>query len=349
MPETCGDGLCGLECELLVDNRVGEGTEFIVLPLGGKSARANAGNHARQHRVSPLQVAHSGRQKAHRGKQYPIARHCESRAAGSARPRPGMAGRVLRTGGVTMTTAMERLNYFNYFTEIEEYFWRKRGAHILVSPLDWAIVETWQKAGIPLEAVLKGIDRAFESFQRSRRGSAGRPLKSLVYCVDAVLEAAEEAKETSAGAGPEAVKAKATGESFSREELRAYLRRNAERLRAAAARLRTANNANSLIAHLERTAARLVELEPLLDATGNLDLEDLERRLTVLEEKLIAALTAGADEAVMLRLRTEMDRALAPYRRRMTAEQLALLERQYVQKRLFEEYAVPRLSLFYLA
>src|SRR6266705_1663421 len=73
---------------------------------------------------------------------------------------------------------MDSFNYFNYFTEIEEYFWRKRGAHLLVSPLDWAIVETWQRAGIPLEAVLRGIDSAFESYQRSRRG-AGRPLKSL--------------------------------------------------------------------------------------------------------------------------------------------------------------------------
>jgi len=69
---------------------------------------------------------------------------------------------------------METFNYFNYFTEIEEYFWRKRGAHLLVSPLDWAIVETWQKAGVPLEAVLKGIDRAFESWSRSRRAVGGR-------------------------------------------------------------------------------------------------------------------------------------------------------------------------------
>ena len=83
---------------------------------------------------------------------------------------------------------MESFNYFNYFTEIEEYFWRKRGAHLLVSPLDWAIVETWQKAGIPLGAVLKGIDRAFESWGRSRRAAGGRQLKSLAYCVDAVLD-----------------------------------------------------------------------------------------------------------------------------------------------------------------
>ena len=65
---------------------------------------------------------------------------------------------------------METWNYFNYFTEIEEYFWKKRGAHLLVSPLDWAIMETWQKAGVPLEAALKGIDQAFDSYQRSRRG-----------------------------------------------------------------------------------------------------------------------------------------------------------------------------------
>src|SRR5215472_720804 len=108
---------------------------------------------------------------------------------------------------------MENWNYFNYFTEIEEYFWKKRGASLLVSPLDWAIMETWQKAGVPLDAVLKGIDRAYESYQRSRRG-AGKPLKSLAYCTDAVLEAAEEQLDAAAGSGPKNGKAK-TSEPFS--------------------------------------------------------------------------------------------------------------------------------------
>src|SRR5260370_8641331 len=95
----------------------------------------------------------------------------------------------------------DSFNYFNYFTEIEEYFWRKRGAHLLVSPLDWAIVETWQRAGIPLDAVLRGIDSAFESYERSRR-AAGRPLKSLAYRVDPVPHAPAEQQESSAGARP---------------------------------------------------------------------------------------------------------------------------------------------------
>src|SRR5271163_4567996 len=119
-------------------------------------------------------------------------------------------------------------NYFNYFTEIEEYFWKKRGAHLLVSPLDWAIMETWQKAGVPLDAVLKGIDQAFESYQRSRRG-AGKPLKSLAYCTDAVLEAAEEQLEAAAGRAPKNGDAPAK-EPFSREELRAYFAKNAAQI-----------------------------------------------------------------------------------------------------------------------
>ena len=240
---------------------------------------------------------------------------------------------------------MGSFNYFNYFTEIEEHFWRKRGAHLLVSPLDWAIVETWQKAGIPLDAVLRGIDQAFESYQRSRR-SAGRPLKSLAYCVDAVLDAATQLKDTAVGAGPAAKRPANSSEPFSRDELRAFLSRNTERLARAADKLRASDP--ELARRIGQTGAALAELAPLLDSPAQLDLEDLERRLTVLEEKLTAALTAAADEETLLTIRRDLDRQLAPYRRRMTAEQLNQLERQYTQKRLFERFDLPRLSLFYL-
>ncbi len=276
---------------------------------------------------------------------------------------------------VKWTAVAEAFNYFNYYTEIEEHFWRKRGAHILVSPLDWAIVETWQKAGIPVAAVLQGIDAAFESYARSRRGAAGRPLKSLAYCVDAVLEAAEQHAEAAAGKGPDAGGAGAAqrtpgAEPFSREELRAYFQRNAAKLARAADSLPA--GMAEMAARCRDTAQKMVALLPLIEgqADGGLksaatacaglgaassattsaavDLEDLERRLTVLEEKLAAAVTAAADEETMLATRREMDRALAPYRRKMTAAQLAQLEQQYMQKRLFEKYGIPRLSLFYL-
>ena len=243
---------------------------------------------------------------------------------------------------------MDTFNYFNYFTEIEEYFWRKRGAHLLVSPLDWAILETWQKADIPVAVVQKGIDRAFESWERSRRAAGGRQVKSLAYCVDAVLDAAAEAAE--AGSGPEIKSSRSNEESFSPDELRRYFERNVKRLRAAGEKQKTKPSpaGKNLATRFEDAAKKLEESLPLLDTGGALDLEDLERRLTVLEEKLSAALSADADEEAMLAIRREMDRSLAPYRRKMSAEQLTQLERQYMQKRLFEYFEVPRLSLFYL-
>jgi hypothetical protein len=238
---------------------------------------------------------------------------------------------------------MENWNYFNYFTEIEEYFWKKRGAHLLVSPLDWAIMETWQKAGVPLAAALKGIDSAFESYQRSRRG-ANKPLKSLAYCTDAVLEAAEEASESAAGAVR--VKASAT-EAFQKDELLKYFHRNGQQLALAAERVKGTQPAVAGLIH--NVAKSLQSSTVLLNAPGNLDLEDMERRLTILDDKLHAALLTHASEELMLKIRREVDSQLATYRRKMKREQLALVEKQYLQKRLLDEYRLPRLSLFYFS
>jgi len=240
---------------------------------------------------------------------------------------------------------MDGWNYFNYFTEIEEYFWKKRGAHLLVSPLDWAIMEAWQKAGVPLEAALKGIDNAFESYQRSRRG-AGKPLKNLAYCTDAVLEAAEEQQEAAAGSARKDERA-AAREAFSRDEVKAYVGKNVAHLK---------SSAEKQLAQRPEIAARLTEIAEslnsnivLLDTPATLDLEDVERRLTILDEKLHALLMSHAPEELMLKIQREVDGQLSTYRRKMKAQQLAMVEKQYMQKRLLEEFGIPRLSLFYLA
>src|SRR6201999_314253 len=225
--------------------------------------------------------------------------------------------------------AMDGWNYFNYFTEIEEYFWKKRGAHLLVSPLDWAIMETWQKAGVPLEAVLRGIDRAVESYGRSRRGG-GKALKTLAYCTDAVLEAAEEMNEAAAGAAPKGGRATAAP-AFPVQELRIYLTKNVALTRTVAAKI--SGTVPNLGARLNEIASAVEAASVLLDAPGILDLEDLERRLTVLDDKVYAAVTADASEDLLLRVRREMDGQLAMYRRKMKAEQIALVEKQYLQKR----------------
>src|SRR5262249_12370124 len=214
---------------------------------------------------------------------------------------------------------MSGWNYFNYFTEIEDYFWKKRGANLLVSPLDWAIMESWQQAGVPLEAALKGIDRAFESHSRSRRGS--RPMKSLAYCTDAVLEMAEEAKEAAAGGHTASDTAKKP-EPFSREGLRTHFQKNRTQLEKVATDI--AATQLELAVRLTESARSLAQCSTLLDSPGPLDVEDLERRLTILDEKIYAALQQQASEELLLKLRREMDGQLAMYRGKMRAEQIAL-------------------------
>ncbi len=158
-----------------------------------------------------------------------------------------------------------------------------------------------------------------------------------------MLEAAEEAREAAAGAAPKGKAA--TAEHFSREELRAHVQKKTEQIAKAAERCKKCQP--ELAAVLENVRESLAGVHVVLDTPGNLDLEDLERRLTIFDEKLHAALLTHASEELMLKTRREVDSQLAVYRRKMKAEQLAMVERQYLQKRLLEEYRLPRLSLFY--
>lgn len=231
-------------------------------------------------------------------------------------------------------------NYFNYFTEIEEHFQRRRGGILLLSTLDWALIETWKDAGVPLEAALRGIDAAFESYEK--RPSRTRKVNSLAYCAQEVLSAAEEMKEAAVGAARETSE-KETG--FQASAVAAFLRKNAEQV--AAAELPEGHGVSGAPIARE-TAGTLRGLAAEMEGNQAPRLEDLERRLTVLEEKLFAVLLAAAPEAELVAIRGEADRAMAPYRRKMPAMQIEQLQKQYAHKTLLERYGLPRLSLFYM-
>jgi hypothetical protein len=233
-------------------------------------------------------------------------------------------------------------NYFNYFTEIEEHFQKRRGGGLLLSTLDWALVETWKDAGIPLEAVLRGIDTAFDHYDERR--SKTRKVNSLAYCSQEVLGAAEDMKEAAVGATRDAP-GPATG--LNSAEIATFLRSNAELLECAKLPQQGLVSARPLAIE---TARVLRELAIKIEDKGQqaLRLEELERRLTVLEEKLFSALLAGTPDDQLMAVRAEADRDLAPYRRKMPAAQIEQLHKQYVHKRLLEQHGLPRLSLFYM-
>lgn len=226
-------------------------------------------------------------------------------------------------------------NYFNYFTEIEEHFQKRRGTLIILSPLDWALMEIWKDAGIPVQAVLRGIDVSFDKWERRPRRT--RKVNSLAYCAQEVLASAEQMKDTAVGA---ALAPKPTP-GLEHEGVVEFLRANANAL------------ANSALPGAAQSVAReaadtLRALAESLEQGHAPSMEDLERRLTVSEERLMAALLASTPDEGLFHLRSEADRDLAPYRSKMTAPQIEQLHRQYVQKRVLDKYKVPRLSLFYM-
>jgi hypothetical protein len=201
-------------------------------------------------------------------------------------------------------------NYFNYFTEVEEFFLNKRQTFkARLSTLDWVLLENWKEQGVPLAAVLKGIERAFERKKKE--------INSLAYCVKFVEEVCEEQKELTVEA-PQLP-------DFRADEVADYARKLAEQV----------EHVDSGIA----TSIRAVDVS---------DLRAAEQMLSALEEKLIAKLKVTADDKTMLELKQAVDRELNPFRSTMTAPQLSMLEQQMWRRKLLERFNVPRLSLFYL-
>ena len=236
-------------------------------------------------------------------------------------------------------------NYFNYFTEIEERFQQRRGAILLLSTLDWALIETWREAGIPLEAALRGIDAAFDKYESRQKRARMQKINGLAWCAQAVIDAAMEMSEASVGSASDGSASTPAAESgFEHERVAAHLRAAATALDAAEVAAEACH----------ATAARLGEMATAVAAandgkTAATDFEAMERSLTVLEEKLFAALTAAAPEELLVGLKEHAARELAPYRSRMGVVQLRQVERQFVQKQLLVHFNLPRLSLFYMS
>jgi GTP1/Obg family GTP-binding protein len=210
-------------------------------------------------------------------------------------------------------------NYFNYFTEIENFYQSRRESFTLISSLDWVLIENWKEKGIPLETVLKGIDRAFSR--------AKRRINSLAYCVRAVEEVVHEDKEAR-------VERQELPE-ISQQEIQNYL----ESL---------AGKTEVLAEVLPEFAPRIRSIVEAIRTAGLSNFRDAEQTLTALEERLIAILKVAAEESAILEIRRDVDADLAPCRSTMTAEQLTMLEQQLWRRKLMERYNLERLSLFYL-
>jgi hypothetical protein len=244
------------------------------------------------------------------------------------------------------------MNYFNYFTEIEDTFIRRRGKHLLLSPMDWALIESWKEMGVPLHVALRGVEHAFDSFEAKPRR---RTVKSLLYCQEEVEAQFAEWQEAQVGAGD----AKKNGER-DREGAggdaglpfpRAAILEHLANARATLLRIcdeRKRARKDDFCDALTRAASRIKELREDFERAARPDAERLEQSLTGLEKMLDEILCASLAERELASARLAAEEQLQPYRSRMERNVFEQTLHNLMLKRLRETHGLPRLSLFYL-
>jgi hypothetical protein len=228
------------------------------------------------------------------------------------------------------------LNYFNYFSEIEETFIRRRGKGLLLSPFDWALMEVWQEKKIPLHIVLRGIEIVFDNYEKN--ASKKRSIKGLSFCGEEVEVQFSEWQESQIGK-PDDEENDSIGESeevFSRENITVYI--------------------ESIIADLTASKYREFEeifarsIERLNDLKQNLseNYEQIEGSFNDIETIINDGLKQNAEKVHLKYLTGEIEKQLSKFRSTMAKEDYHKTFDIMLLKKLREEYGIPRLSLFYL-
>ena len=223
-------------------------------------------------------------------------------------------------------------NYFNYFTEVEEYFVQRRGKNLLVSPLDWCLIELWKENGIPLHVVLRGIDRSLESAARLAKSGP----RNLYYCHPAVMEAFQEFQQGTLGSHLDPEEPAREGGEVVPEQIAEFLGRleQAMRKRPEEPCRRTAERLESLGEEVRRLESASPEL--------------LDRELAGLSAVLVGKLVQGLSAEVVRQIEEESDEELAPYRKRLSKKMFARLRERHLEMRFREHLGLPDFSLLNL-
>jgi hypothetical protein len=258
------------------------------------------------------------------------------------------------------TRATAPLNYFNYFTEIEDAFIRRRGKHLLLSPMDWALIESWKEMGVPLHVALRGIEKSFDSYESKPRK---RSVKSLMYCQEEVEAQFHEWLESQTGAhatpergagdpavegAPSSDEGAGRGLPFPREVISAHLSECLDAVRRASDLRAKSAGEGALREALGRAASRLEELHTDFERAPRPDAEALEGSLADIESLLDRALRESISEDALADARASAAEQLKPYRARMERATYEQTLDNLLSKALREGAGVPRLSLFYL-
>ncbi len=234
------------------------------------------------------------------------------------------------------------MNYFSYFSEIEDTFIRRRGKHLMLSPIDWALIESWKERGVPLHVALRSIEHAFDSYDAKKHK---RTVKTLLYCQEEVEAQYAEWLESRVGSH-EVGDVDDDKSAFPRATVIGHLDRSLSEISALAEH--RAAQPDELTEALDRATALLSEIKGDYESSPQPDTRKLEESLTGIERLLDDAMNQALGEVQKESLHAEVESQLKPYKRHMDQQAFTLTRDNLLRKRVREHFGVPRLSLFFL-
>jgi hypothetical protein len=239
------------------------------------------------------------------------------------------------------------VNYFSYFSEIEDTFVRRRGKHLMLSPIDWALIESWKERGVPLHVAVRAIEHAFNSYEAKKQK---RTVKTLLYCQEEVEAQYAEWLESRVGSHDDVSAAEEVDDqksAFPREAVLKHLQRSLEEVSELFEERRKTSE-DELTEALSRAAGLLREIKDEYVTAARPDTRKLEESLSGIDRMLDAASREAMNEAERHTAEAEVDGQIKPYKRHMEKPVFEQTRDNLLRKRLREHFGVPRLSLFFL-
>jgi hypothetical protein len=242
------------------------------------------------------------------------------------------------------------MNYYNYFTEIEEHFVRRRGKHLYVSPMDWSLIATWRDSGVPLHVALRGIDRAMDSFVAKQSRNDSR-VSSLFYCHASVMEEYARHLESHLGEAPAEAGGTAspaplqTPEGPDKQAVLEFLNARIAEIKTLYTKLSALEGASEGI---DRIVLRLEEIARDLETDNQVDFEALDRDLAILDEALVRDLHKAISPEQIAAWEQEAKKELKIYRKKLPKETFGKILDNFLRTKIHRHFTIGELSLFHM-
>ena len=231
-----------------------------------------------------------------------------------------------------------------YCRHVEAYLCARNEGHLIriVGPA-FELVTAWSAGGVPLSVVRRAVDRACA--RRQGPGKRRRPLR-IEYCQADVLDLFDDWKRAigvgmggpSSDADPRTGEEGGAAAARRRASLSAHLERVVARLSACAV-----SEPGSLGGRAGEAAAEMEAVRAAGVPRGKAR-QQLVDRLAELDAGLLAAAREAAGEPLLLRLREEAERELAPFRDRMERGAFRRAVAAGRDRLLIDHFRLPRLA-----